>query len=73
MRQVGARREPAVSEQASGLLLAEGERFNETIARMAPTTFVPTGVYRFKSHDEANRHALDCLARGMARLALKRA
>jgi hypothetical protein len=61
-----------VVEQASGLLLAEGARFNEAISRLAPTTFVPKGVYRFKSHDEANRHELDCLVRGMGLLAAKR-
>ena len=72
MRQVGARREPAVAERASGLLLAEGARFNETLARVAPSTFFPKGVYRYRSHEAANQHALDCLARGMGRLALKR-
>ena len=72
MRQVGLRREPVLVERASGLLLAEGARFNEAISRLAPTTFVPKGVYRFKSHDEANRHELDCLARGMGLLAAKR-
>ena len=72
MRQVGVRREPAVEEQANGRLLAEGARFNEALARLAPSTFVPKGVYRFRTHDEANRQALDCLARGMGRLAAKR-
>ena len=37
-------------ERASGLLLAEGARFNEAISRLAPATFVPKGVYRFRSH-----------------------
>ena len=72
MKRVGARREAAVVQQASGRLLAEGARFNEALAGLAPTTFVPKGVYRFKSHEEANRHELDCLARGMGLLALKR-
>lgn len=72
MRQVGLRREPAIVEQASGLLLIEGARFNEAIARLAGTTFVPKGVYRFKSHDEANRHEVDCLVRGMGLRALQR-
>jgi len=72
MRQVGLRREPVLVERASGLLLAERARFNEAISRLAPTTFVPKGVYRFRSHDEANRHELDCLARGMGLLAAKR-
>ena len=70
MRQVGSRREPAIAEQASGLLLGEGARFNEAISRLARTTFVPKGVYRYRSHDEANRHAVDCLVRGMGLRAL---
>jgi hypothetical protein len=72
MRQVGTRREPEVVEHASGRLLAEGARFNETVSRLAPTTFVPKGVYRFRSHDEANRHRLDCLVRGMGLKAMRR-
>lgn len=70
MRQVGTRREPGVAERASGLLLAEGARFNEAVSRLAPTTFIPKGVYRFQTHDDANRHQLDCLASGMGRSAL---
>ena len=72
MRQVGSRREPAIAEQASGLLLIEGARFSEAIAQLTQTTFVPKGVYRYKSHDEANCHEADCLARGMGLRALKR-
>ena len=72
MKRVGNRREPAVVEHASGELLAEGARFNEVVAKLSPTTFVPKGIYRFRSHDEANRHELECLARGMARVAAGR-
>ncbi|GAB3492866.1 hypothetical protein GCM10027399_12050 [Curvibacter fontanus] len=72
MKTVGQRREPELSRQASGSLLAEGARFSESIAWLAPSTFVPKGVYRYASHEEANRHALECLARGMARQAMER-
>ena len=72
MRQVGSRREPAIAEQASGLLLIEGARFNEAIARLARMSFVPKGVYRFKTHDAANCHVAECLVRGMGMRALKR-
>jgi len=58
---------------ATGALLAEGARFNETISHLAKTTFVPKGVYRFKSHEAANRHEQDCLVRGMGQLAAERA
>ena len=73
MRQVGARRETALVEQASGLLLAEGSRFNEAVSHLARTTFIPNGVYRFSSHEAANRHAQDFLVHGMAMLAAERA
>lgn len=69
MRQVGVRGERILVAQASGVLLAEGARFSESVSRLAPTTFVPKGVYRFRTHDEADRQRLDCLARGMASLA----
>lgn len=73
MRQVGSRREPEIVAQASGLLLKQGARFSETLSRLAPSTFVPKGVYRFRSHEEANRHEQDCLVRGMGLLAVERA
>ena len=73
LRQVGARRPPALAQEASGLLLAEGARFSEAISRLAPTTFVRKGVYRFSSHEDANRHEQDCLVRGMGLLTAKRA
>ena len=47
-----------------------GSRGDETSG--IKTTFVPEGIYRFRSHDAANRHAEDCLVRGMGRLAATR-
>jgi len=72
MKTVGTRREPAVTREPSGDALAAGARFSETLAHLAPSTFIPKGIYRFKSHEEANKHQLDCLARGMGLLAAKR-
>jgi hypothetical protein len=73
MRQVGSRRERGIALKASGSLLKEGARFNEAVSRLSQSTFVPKGVYRFRSHEAANHHAEDCLARGMGLLAVKRA
>lgn len=73
MRQVGTRRERPLVARATGLLLAEGAGFNETVSGLSRSTFVPKGVYRYRSHEEANQHELDCLVRGMARLAAERA
>lgn len=72
MRQVGSKHVRALAINASGALLAEGARFNDTISRLSPSTFMPKGIYRFRSHDAANRHAEDCLVRGMGRLAATR-
>lgn len=73
MKQIGHRRATTLAEHASGELLAQGARFSEAVARLGTSTFVAKGVYRFRSHDEANRHAVDCLVRGMALLAAQRA
>lgn len=75
MRTVGYRKEHPITFSASAVLLAEGARFNDEIHRL-PTgnqTFVPKGVYRFKSFEEANRQDLDCLVEGMTQIALERA
>ncbi len=74
MRTIGHRQERPIAPLASGALLAEGARFNEEIHRLPTgnTTFIPKGLYRFKTHAEANQHQLDCLARGMANLARER-
>ena len=73
MRQVGSRRERGVALSASESLLTEGARFNEAVSRLSQSTFVPKGIYRFRSHEAANRHAEDCLVRGMGLLAAMRA
>ena len=74
MRTVGHRKERPISFSASAALLAEGARFNDEIHRL-PTgrsTFIPKGVFRFKSHEDANRHQMDCLVEGIADSALAR-
>jgi hypothetical protein len=74
MRTVGHRKERPISFSASAALLAEGARFNDEIHRL-PTgdaTFIPKGVFRFKTHAEANRQQMDCLVKGMAQVALER-
>jgi hypothetical protein len=69
---VGHRQERPLVVQGNGTLLAEGARFSETIAHLAKSTFIPKGVYRFRSHKDANRQQDDCLAQGIARLAAER-
>lgn len=75
MRTVGSRQERPISSIASGILLAEGARFNDELHRL-PTgnsTFIAKGVYRFMTHAKANQHQLDCLTKGMAQIAKERA
>ncbi len=74
MKTVGKRREPAVSATASAELLKAGARLNEAAHGLpgAGSTFIPKGVYRFATLDEADRHRNACLAQGMARLARER-
>jgi hypothetical protein len=73
MKVVGSRRQRGIALTASGNLLADGARFNEALSRLSRSTFVPKGIYRFRSHEAANQHADDCLVRGMALLAKMRA
>lgn len=75
MKIIGHRTAPPVSVEASGALLAAGARFNDEIHRLptGDTNFIPKGVYRFMTHAEANEHQLNCLAKGMARIALAHA
>ncbi|MDF0668633.1 MAG: hypothetical protein P0119_21495 [Nitrospira sp.] len=70
---VGHRRERPIAGQADGTLLAEGASFSEVIAHLAKSTFIPKGVYRFRSHKDANQQQEDCLAQGIGRLAAERA
>ncbi len=75
MRTVGHRKEHPISFSASAALLREGARFNDELHRL-PTgsqTFIPKGIIRFKTHEEANRYDQECLAVHMAEIALERA
>ena len=74
MRTIGHRKERPITFSASATLLLEGARFNDEIHRL-PTgraTFIPKGVFRFKSHEAANQHQQACLIDGIAEIALNR-
>jgi hypothetical protein len=72
MKTVGKRRKPQITAHPSGAALSAGARLSESLSHLAPSTFIPKGVYRFKSHEAANKHQQDCLARGMGLLAARR-
>ena len=74
MRSVGHRKTRPSAFSGLAALLEEGARFNDEIHRL-PTgdrTFIRKGIYRFKTHDEANRHDLERIAFGMAQIAAER-
>ncbi len=71
MHTVGHRRPPPINICASAEQLAVGARFNDEIQRRpcGNSKFIAKGIYRFETHDEANLHQSECLARGMAAIA----
>lgn len=74
MRTVGHRKTRPLAFSGSAALLTERARFNDEIHQL-PTgdrTFIRNGIYRFKTHEEANRHDLARIAAGMAQIALER-
>jgi len=73
VRVVGRRKEQHITYSASGKSLAEGARFNDEIHKMpsGKTTCIPKGVYRFKSHEEANAFSLDCVSNAVAQTTME--
>lgn len=73
MKTVGRRIEQQIEFHASGELLKAGARFNDEANKLAGSRWngFEKGVYRFKTHEEANAHADAALARSMAALALE--
>jgi threonine aldolase len=74
MRTVGHRKHRQLSFTSSAELLAEGARFNDEIHKMptGQTTRIRKGVYRFMTHEEANRQQLDALVENVAHAAAGR-
>jgi hypothetical protein len=61
MKTVGKRRERGITFHADGDLLREGALFNTEMQKMQSTFRFPRGVFRYKSHEEANRHMMECV------------
>jgi len=55
---------------ATGASLIEGSLFNDTIHNLPTgnTTYFPKGIYRYGSHEDANKHWNDCIIKGIAKL-----
>lgn len=75
MKVVGRRRLRVPQATPSGELLAESARLLDGVERYPEfaSTFIPKGVYRFRTLDEADAHRTRCLVEGMRRLARARA
>ncbi len=68
MRVIGKRKFRRISAIPSGELLKEGALFNDELHKLptGKTSYIPKGVYRYKTHEDAEKHQNDCLAQGMA-------
>lgn len=70
-RTVGKRVEPELCLHASGIALKKAAMFNETLQAAFPyvrTICCVKGVYRFKTHEDANQHQEDCIVNTIARI-----
>lgn len=61
MKVVGKRKERDIAFHADGALLREGAMFNTEMQKMQSIFRFPRGVFRYKSHEEADRHMMDCV------------
>lgn len=65
MKIVGKRKERGITFHADGNLLREGALFNTEMQKMQSTFRFPRGVFRYKSHEEADRHMMECVINSM--------
>ena len=59
---IGHRKKREISPYASGESLRESALFNTEIQKLLPPLNFPMGVYRYKTHEEADRHWMECCA-----------
>ena len=68
MRTLRTRITQPIQFHASSSLFQQGCKFNDEIHKLPSgnMTCIPKGVYRFESHEQANRQWEGCLAESMA-------
>jgi hypothetical protein len=71
-RIVGNRKEREISLHASGELLREGALFNMSLQKLGASFRFPRGVFRYKTHEDADRHWLECVVDGVVATQEKR-
>ena len=75
MRIVGKRVQNEISFDASAEKLMAGARWNDAMQQAFGATqpgIFPKGVFRYRSHEEADEALLDALAKRMATIAMTR-
>lgn len=65
MKIVGKRKARSITFHADGNLLRKGALFNTEMQKMQSTFRFPRGVFRYKSHEEADRHMMECVVNSM--------
>ena len=68
MKTIGHRKIRRINYNATGASLLEGALFNDAIHNLPTgnTTYFPRGIYRYHSHDDANKHWNECIIKGIA-------
>ncbi len=63
MRVIGTRKSRSITLHADTEAFIEGARFNDDLARLSVIkhTCFPKGVYRYRSHEEADQHWLSAI------------
>lgn len=61
MRIIGTRKERPLSLAARGDLLKEGALFNTEMQKLQSSFRFPKGLYRYQSHEDADRHWTECI------------
>jgi hypothetical protein len=61
MKTIGSHKERPLSLAARGDLLKEGALFNTEIQKLQSSFRFPKGLYRYKSHEDADRHWTECI------------
>jgi hypothetical protein len=64
-RIVGQRKEREIGPHASGESLHEGALFGESLQALGASFRFPRGVFRYKTHEDADRHWLECVVDGV--------
>lgn len=72
LRTVGRRLDPSMQAQPSGDGIATTAAFTESLVTMGGGRLIRKGVYRFASHEDADRQHQRSLAESMADLAMAR-